>query len=128
VLQLPDEAILSEVLEAPGVQDWFNRAADMGDPDALFLALKLQERTSVQKEIFGKLLPYPFNPDNFFVEHHLKSIAACFKVLFLVYNDHEEFHKKESHILLLSKLINVYFVTCVSYTPSVPNCRSLWQI
>ncbi|WVZ77983.1 hypothetical protein U9M48_025769 [Paspalum notatum var. saurae] len=77
--KLPDEAILSEVLEAPGVQDWFNRAADVGDPDALFLALKLQERTSVQKEIFGKLLPYPFNSDNFFTEHHLKSIAACFK-------------------------------------------------
>ncbi|OEL18924.1 hypothetical protein BAE44_0020058 [Dichanthelium oligosanthes] len=79
VRKLPDEAILSEVLEAPGVQDLFNRAADIGDPDALFLALKLQERTSVQKEIFGKLLPYPFSPDNFFAEHHLKSIAACFK-------------------------------------------------
>lgn len=77
--KLPDEAIISEVLEAPGVQDWFNRAADVGDPDALFLALKLQERTSVQKEIFGKLLPYPFSSDNFFAEHHLKSIAACFK-------------------------------------------------
>lgn len=82
LLQLPDEAILTEVLEAPGVQDWFNRAADVGDPDALFLALKLQERTSVQKELFGKLLPYPFSSDNFFAEHHLKSIAACFKVLF----------------------------------------------
>ncbi|CAN6247266.1 unnamed protein product [Urochloa humidicola] len=79
VRKLPDEAILSEVLEAPALQDWFNRAADIGDPDALFLALKLQERTSVQKEIFGKLLPYPFSPDNFFAEQHLKSIAACFK-------------------------------------------------
>uniref|UniRef100_K3YPC9 DNA polymerase V n=1 Tax=Setaria italica TaxID=4555 RepID=K3YPC9_SETIT len=79
VRKLPDEAILSEVLEAPGVQDWFHRAANIGDPDALFLALKLQERTSVQKEIFGKLLPYPFSPENFFAEQHLKSIAACFK-------------------------------------------------
>ena len=84
LLQLPDEAILSEVLEAPGVQDWFNKAADVGDPDALFLALKLQERTIVQKEIFGKLLPHPFSSDNFFAEQHLKSIAACFKVLFSV--------------------------------------------
>ncbi|KAL6629791.1 hypothetical protein ACP70R_029556 [Stipagrostis hirtigluma subsp. patula] len=79
VRKLPDEAILSEVLEAPGVQDWFNRAADVGDPDALFLALKLQERTNVQKEIFGRLLPYPFSPDNFFAREHLLSIAACFK-------------------------------------------------
>lgn len=82
VLHLLDEAILSEVIEAPGVQDWFNRAADVGDPDALFLALKLQERTNVQKEIFGKLLPYPFSPVNFFAEGHLLSIAACFKVFF----------------------------------------------
>lgn len=84
LLQLPDEAILSEVLEAPGVQDWFSKAAEVGDPDALFLALKMQERTIVQKEIFGKLLPYPFSSDNFFAEQHLKSIAACFKVLFSV--------------------------------------------
>ncbi|KAF8749914.1 hypothetical protein HU200_012516 [Digitaria exilis] len=79
VRKLPDEAVLSEVLESPGIQDWFNRADDIGDPDALFLALKLQERTNVQKEIFGKLLPYPFTPDNFFAEQHLKSIASCFK-------------------------------------------------
>uniref|UniRef100_A0ACD5TCC4 Uncharacterized protein n=2 Tax=Avena sativa TaxID=4498 RepID=A0ACD5TCC4_AVESA len=77
--KLPDEAILAEVLESPGVQDWFNRAANVGDPDALFLALKFQERTNVQKEMFGKLLPYPFSPDNFFTEEHLLSIAACFK-------------------------------------------------
>ena len=82
MLQLPDESIVSEVLEAPGVQDWFNRATDVGDPDALFLALKLQERTSVQEEIFGRLLPYPFSPDNFFAKEHLQSIAACFKVFF----------------------------------------------
>ncbi|XP_062224134.1 uncharacterized protein LOC133922706 [Phragmites australis] len=79
VRKLPDEAILSEVLEAPDVQDWFNRAADVGDPDALFLALKLQERINVQKEIFGRLLTYPFSPNNFFADEHLLSIAACFK-------------------------------------------------
>ncbi|XP_051195277.1 uncharacterized protein [Lolium perenne] len=77
--KLPDEAIFSEVLESPGVQDWFNRAANVGDPDALFLALKLQERTNVQREMFGKLLPYPFSPDNFFTQEHLLSVAACFK-------------------------------------------------
>ncbi|KAM3296168.1 hypothetical protein ACQJBY_038484 [Aegilops geniculata] len=77
--KLPDEAILSEVLDTPCVQDWFNRAANVGDPDALFLALKFQERTNVQREIFGKLLPYPFSLDNFFTEEHLLSLAACFK-------------------------------------------------
>ncbi|VAI43275.1 myb-binding protein 1A-like protein [Triticum dicoccoides] len=77
--KLPDEAIFSEVLDTPCVQDWFNRAANVGDPDALFLALKFQERTNVQREIFGKLLPYPFSLDNFFTEEHLLSLAACFK-------------------------------------------------
>lgn len=83
MLQLPDEAIVSEVLEAPVVQDWFTRAAADGDPDALFLALKLQERTNIQKEIFGTLLPYPFSPDALFSKEHLQSIAACFKVFFI---------------------------------------------
>uniref|UniRef100_A0A0E0CF55 DNA polymerase V n=1 Tax=Oryza meridionalis TaxID=40149 RepID=A0A0E0CF55_9ORYZ len=77
--KLPEEAIISEILEAPSVQDWFNRAADAGDPDALYLALKLQEKTNAQKEIFGKLLTYPFSPEGFFAEEHLLSIAACFK-------------------------------------------------
>ncbi|GJN18938.1 hypothetical protein PR202_gb06150 [Eleusine coracana subsp. coracana] len=79
VRKLPDEAIISEVLEVPVVQDWFTRAAADGDPDALFLALKLQQRTNAQKEIFGSLLPYPFSPDTFFTKEHLQSIAACFK-------------------------------------------------
>ncbi|KAG8058062.1 hypothetical protein GUJ93_ZPchr0002g25819 [Zizania palustris] len=79
VRKLPEEAILSEVLEAPSVQDLFNRATVAGDPDALYLALKLQEKTNAQKEIFGKLLPYPFSPELFFAEDHLLSIAACFK-------------------------------------------------
>jgi DNA polymerase phi len=91
MLQLPDEAILSEVLESPGVQEWFHRAANAGDPDALFLALKLQERTNVQREIFGKLLPYPFSPDKFFTEEHLLSIAACFKVILSNEKFQEEF-------------------------------------
>lgn len=99
--QLPDEAILSEVLEAPGIQDWFNRAADIGDPDAIFLALKLQERTNVQKEIFGKLLPYPFSPENFFAEQHLKSIASCFKVFFLVRVYYLRESHNKSHLFLL---------------------------
>jgi DNA polymerase phi len=75
-VQLSDEAIISEVLEAPVVQDWFTGAAAAGDPDALFLALKLQERTNIQKEIFGSLLPYPFSPDTFF-HKRTSSINRC---------------------------------------------------
>lgn len=77
--KLPDQAVLSEAVKSPAVQDWFNKAAGVGDPDALFLALKFQERTNVQRNIFGKLLPYPFSPDKFFTEEHLLSVAACFK-------------------------------------------------
>ncbi|PNT66017.1 hypothetical protein BRADI_3g05863v3 [Brachypodium distachyon] len=32
ILSLADEAILSEAVESPAVQDWFNRAAGVGDP------------------------------------------------------------------------------------------------
>ena len=94
MLQLPDEAIFSEVLDTPCVQDWFNRAANVGDPDALFLALKFQERTNVLREIFGKLLPYPFSLDNFFTEEHLLSLAACFKVILSNFKFQEELPKK----------------------------------
>ncbi|KQJ96305.1 hypothetical protein BRADI_3g22365v3 [Brachypodium distachyon] len=55
---LPDEAILSEAVESHPVQDWFNTTAGVGDPDALFLALKFQEINNVQRDIFWKLLPY----------------------------------------------------------------------
>jgi DNA polymerase phi len=65
------------------VQDWFTGTAAAGDRDALFLALKLQERTKIQNEIFGNLLPYPFSPDTLFTKEHLQSIAACFKVFLL---------------------------------------------
>jgi DNA polymerase phi len=104
-VQLSDEAIISEVLEAPVVQDWFTGAAAAGDPDALFLALKLQERTNIQKEIFESLLPYPFSPDTFFTKEHLQSMAACFKV-FLFEGLQGMFLK------LFSELIKMFLVTC----------------
>lgn len=81
-MQLPDEALPTEVLKAPGMHEWFENASEIGDPDALFLALKLQERLNTDGEMFAKLLPAPFSPDNFFTRDHLLSIALCFKVIF----------------------------------------------
>ncbi|XP_008811975.2 rDNA transcriptional regulator pol5-like [Phoenix dactylifera] len=78
VEKLPVEALLSQVLKAPGMHEWFEKAAEVGDPDALFLALKLQQRVH-DSEVFGKLLPYPFSHDNFCTRDHLLYLAPCFK-------------------------------------------------
>ncbi|EHA8589761.1 rDNA transcriptional regulator pol5 [Cocos nucifera] len=78
VEKLPVEALLRQVLKAPGMHEWFEKAAEVGDPDALFLALKLQERVH-DSEVLGKLLPYPFSHDNFFTRDHLLYLAPCFK-------------------------------------------------
>ncbi|XP_078169709.1 uncharacterized protein LOC144564074 [Carex rostrata] len=77
--KLPEEAVLTEVLEAPGLKDWFERAAKDGDPDALFLALKLQERVNTENDVFGNLLPCPFSADKFFARDHLLFLSPCFK-------------------------------------------------
>ncbi|KAK6156707.1 hypothetical protein DH2020_010955 [Rehmannia glutinosa] len=55
---LPVEALLNHVLEAPGLQQWFEGATEVGNPDALLLALKLQEKVGVDYKC-GKLLPSP---------------------------------------------------------------------
>ncbi|KAH0448617.1 hypothetical protein IEQ34_022417 [Dendrobium chrysotoxum] len=78
-LQLPVEAIKSHVLLAPGMQEWFQKAAETGNPDALFLALKLQERVSMDRETFGELLPHPLNAENFFSRENLQLLERCFK-------------------------------------------------
>ncbi|RRT65690.1 hypothetical protein B296_00017342 [Ensete ventricosum] len=77
--KLPSQALSTEVLKASGVHDWFKRAAEVGDPDALYLALKLQEKIQVDDEVFGKLLPRPFTSENFFGRDHLLYSADCFK-------------------------------------------------
>lgn len=79
VEKLPLEAVSNHVLEVPAVKECFQKAANIGDPDALFLALKLQERIPVDGEIFGKLLLCPFTPDKFFARDHLLYLAPCFK-------------------------------------------------
>ncbi|KAJ4757383.1 DNA polymerase V [Rhynchospora pubera] len=79
VNKLPEEAVLTQVLEAPDLKDWFERAAKFGDPDALFLALKLQERVKAENDVLGNLLPCPFSADKFFARDHLLFLSPCFK-------------------------------------------------
>lgn len=82
LLQLPADAFLSHVLEAPGIHEWFEGATDAGNPDALLLALKISEKVSDDIMVFGKLLPSPFNSSKFFSTDHLSSIDNCLKVTF----------------------------------------------
>ncbi|KAJ0047080.1 hypothetical protein Pint_04010 [Pistacia integerrima] len=79
VLQLPTDALLSPVLQAPGLHDWFEGANEVGNPDALLLALRIQEKISVNSKIFGKLLPTPFSSSKLFAADHLSSLVNCLK-------------------------------------------------
>ncbi|KAE9595052.1 putative DNA-directed DNA polymerase [Lupinus albus] len=79
VEKLPVEALLNHVIEAPGLQEWFEAATEVGNPDALLLALKVREKTSVDHSIFGKLLPNPFSSSQFFSTDHLSSLSNCLK-------------------------------------------------
>ncbi|GER55585.1 DNA polymerase V family [Striga asiatica] len=76
--KLPIEAILSHVLEVPGIQQWFEGATEPGNPDALLLALKLQEKIGADYNC-GKLLPSPYSKSAFFSADHLTIIANCLK-------------------------------------------------
>ncbi|PKA55156.1 DNA polymerase phi subunit [Apostasia shenzhenica] len=76
---LPAEALRNQVLIIPGMQEWFQKAVETSDPDVLFFALKLQERFSIDEELFGKVLPFPFNPESFFTRENLLYLEGCFK-------------------------------------------------
>lgn len=82
LLQLLVEALQNQVLEAPGLQEWFKGAIEVGNPDALLLALKLREKISVDGNFCGKLLPDPYSPRAFFSADHLSSLSNCLKVIF----------------------------------------------
>lgn len=82
LLQLPVETLVNQVLEAPGLQEWFKGAIEVGNPDALLLALKLREKISMDGNFFGKLLPDPYSPSAFFSADHLLSLSNCLKVIF----------------------------------------------
>ncbi|GFY89461.1 DNA polymerase V family [Actinidia rufa] len=77
--KLPVEILLNHVLETPGLQEWFKGANEIGNVDALHLALKMREKISVNSKVFGKLLPDPYSPSGLFSADHLSSLANCLK-------------------------------------------------
>ncbi|TQE02591.1 hypothetical protein C1H46_011825 [Malus baccata] len=77
--KLHSEALLNHILEAPGLNEWFEGAIQIGNPDALLLALKIREKTLIESSSFGNLLPVPFSPDKLFSADHLSSLANCLK-------------------------------------------------
>ncbi|KAM1790343.1 hypothetical protein ACFX12_034423 [Malus domestica] len=77
--KLHSEALLNHILEAPGLNEWFEGAIQIGTPDALLLALKIREKTLIESSSFGNLLPVPFSPDKLFSADHLSSLANCLK-------------------------------------------------
>ncbi|CAJ1961392.1 unnamed protein product [Sphenostylis stenocarpa] len=74
VQQLPVEAVVNHILESPGLHEWFEAATEVGNPDALLLALKVREKISIDSSLFGKLLPNPFSSGQFFSADHLSSL------------------------------------------------------
>ncbi|GFS34513.1 DNA polymerase V family [Actinidia rufa] len=79
VEKLPVEILLNQVLETPGLQEWFKGANEVGNVDALHLALKMREKISVNSKVFGKLLPDPYSPSGLLSADHLSSLANCLK-------------------------------------------------
>jgi DNA polymerase phi len=77
--KLPTEPVVTHVMEAPELYKWFEQATEVGNPDALLLALKLHEKVSVDHPIFSKLLPVPFSSGKFFSADHLTAIGNCLK-------------------------------------------------
>ncbi|KAJ6310318.1 hypothetical protein OIU76_015114 [Salix suchowensis] len=77
--KLPTEAVLNHILEAPRLREWFEGGIDAGNPDALLLALRIQEKISIDSEMFGNFLPCPFSPSRLFMPGHLSSIINCLK-------------------------------------------------
>ncbi|RZC44084.1 hypothetical protein C5167_037031 [Papaver somniferum] len=78
-VSLPVVALSSHVVEAPGMMEWFKDAMEVGNPEALLLALKLREKISSDIDVFGGLLPQPFSPNKMFTADHLNSLVSCFK-------------------------------------------------
>lgn len=77
--KLPVEVLLNHVLEAPGLKEWFESATEVGNPDALLLALTIREKTGVDNKDFGKLLPFPYSPCRLFSVEHLSLLSSCLK-------------------------------------------------
>ncbi|XP_021717215.1 myb-binding protein 1A-like protein [Chenopodium quinoa] len=76
---LPKEAVVNHILVAPELREWFEGATSVGNPDALLLAIKIQQKIASDSTVFGNLLPHPFSPSRFFTVDHLTSVANCLK-------------------------------------------------
>lgn len=76
---LPKEAVMSHILDSSGLREWFEGAIIAGNPDALLLALKIQQKIATDSAVFGNLLPHPFSSSRFFTVDHLTLIANCLK-------------------------------------------------
>ena len=80
IFQLPKEAVVNHVLDAPGLREWFEGAAGVGNPDALLLALKIRQKIATDVILFGNLLPHPFSASRFFTVDQLTLVTNCLKV------------------------------------------------
>nr|XP_027112751.1 rDNA transcriptional regulator pol5-like [Coffea arabica] len=79
VEKLPVKALLDQVLEAPGLQEWFEGATETGSPDALLLALKMREKVGFDHGVFVKILPSEYSTSKLFSADYLSSVANCLK-------------------------------------------------
>ncbi|XP_028782169.1 rDNA transcriptional regulator pol5 [Neltuma alba] len=79
VEKLHFEALLHHVIEAPGLREWLEAAKEIGNPDALLLALKVREKIPIDSSMFGGLLPNPFGSSQVFAADHLSSLSNCLK-------------------------------------------------
>ncbi|XP_023744837.1 uncharacterized protein LOC111892992 [Lactuca sativa] len=79
VEKLPVKVVLKQVLDAPGLHEWFEGATEAGNPDALLLALKLREKLSDDNRSFGNLLPNPYSSSSMFSPEHLSILSSCLK-------------------------------------------------
>ncbi|KAK4254145.1 hypothetical protein QN277_009565 [Acacia crassicarpa] len=79
VEKLPFEALLYHVIEAPGLREWLEAAKEIGNPDALLLALKVQDKIAIDSSMSGGLLPTPFSPSQLFSANHLSILSNCLK-------------------------------------------------
>ncbi|XAR73034.1 DNA-directed DNA polymerase [Bertholletia excelsa] len=75
--KLPVEVLLNQVLEAPSLEEWLEGATEIGNPDALLLALKMRQKISVDHKVFGKLLPNPHTRTALFSTDHLSTLSNC---------------------------------------------------
>ena len=84
-IQLPVKALLDQVLEAPGLQEWFEGATETGNPDALLLALKMREKVGFDHGVFVKILPSEYSTSKLFSADYLSSVANCLKVIEVIF-------------------------------------------